>query len=341
MRRSPRRIRPMRCPARSSAGRSSRHTASHRRPPPSATSRSGRPDSVAFLTIVVRLVVADRAVQRGRDRERRTGRGVGAGLVGLDAVNALLGEHARGAGEQVQRLQQVARDQRDAHVELELALHAADRDRGVVADHLRGDLQHDLGDHRVDLAGHDRGALLQLGQEQLADARARARAHQREVAGDLGQRHGDHLQRARELHQRVAVGLRLEGIQRRRDLLEARLLLQPRAHLLGELRVRVQARAGGGARRAGSARRARAPPRPAPGRAPSARRSRRTPARASRAPRPSGACAPPSRRSGSSWPSSRTSARAARAPAAARSGRRPAPPGARPRGTRRWRTGPC
>ena len=35
------------------------------------------------------------------------------------------------------------------------------------------------GMHRVDLARHDRGALLQLGQEQLADARARARAHQR------------------------------------------------------------------------------------------------------------------------------------------------------------------
>ena len=33
------------------------------------------------------------------------------------------------------------------------------------------DLQHDLGDDRVDLAGHDRGALLELGQEQLADAR--------------------------------------------------------------------------------------------------------------------------------------------------------------------------
>ena len=46
--------------------------------------------------------------------------------------------------QQLDRLQQVARDQRDAHVELELALHAADRDRGVVADHLRADLEHDL-----------------------------------------------------------------------------------------------------------------------------------------------------------------------------------------------------
>src|SRR3712207_8888882 len=45
------------------------------------------------------------------------------------------------SGQQVDRLQQVAGDQRDAHVELELALHAADGDRGVVADHLRADLE--------------------------------------------------------------------------------------------------------------------------------------------------------------------------------------------------------
>ena len=80
------------------------------------------------------------------------------------------------------------------------------------------DLQHDLGDHRVDLARHDRGALLQLRQEQLADPGARARAHQREVVGDLRQRDGDDLQRARQLDQRVAVGLRLERVLRRRDL---------------------------------------------------------------------------------------------------------------------------
>ena len=124
---------------------------------------------------------------------------------------------ARGR-EQVDRLEQVARDQRDPHVELELALQAADRDRGVVADHLRGDLQHDLREHRVDLAGHDRGALLQLGQEQLADAGARAGAHQREVVGDLGQRDRDDLQRAGELDQRVAVALRLERVLGRADV---------------------------------------------------------------------------------------------------------------------------
>ena len=125
--------------------------------------------------------------------------------------------------EQADRLEQVARDQRDAHVELEVALRAGDRDRGVVADHLRADLEHDLGDHRVDLAGHDRGALLQLGQEQLADPGARAGAHQRQVVGDLRQRDGDDLQRAGQLDERVAVALRLERILGRPDLEPARL----------------------------------------------------------------------------------------------------------------------
>ena len=107
--------------------------------------------------------------------------------------------------EQVDRLQQVARHERDADVELELALQAGDGHRRVVADDLRGDLQHDLGHDRVDLAGHDRRALLQLGQEQLADAGARAGAHQRDVLGDLGQRHRDDLQRSGQLDERVAV----------------------------------------------------------------------------------------------------------------------------------------
>src|SRR6185369_7652854 len=60
------------------------------------------------------------------------------------------------------RCRQVAGDQRHPDVELELTLAAGDGDRGVVADHLGGDLDHDLGDHRVDLAGHDRGPLLKL-----------------------------------------------------------------------------------------------------------------------------------------------------------------------------------
>ena len=72
--------------------------------------------------------------------------------VRLDPVDALLGQQPRGAREQRDRLDQVARHQRDVDVELEVAVHAADRDRRVVADHLGRHLRHDLGDHGVDLA---------------------------------------------------------------------------------------------------------------------------------------------------------------------------------------------
>ena len=139
-------------------------------------------------------------------------------LLTCDAVDALLGERGRRRRQQVDRLQQVARHERDADVELELALQPGDGHRRVVADDLRGDLQHDLGHDRVDLAGHDRRALLQLGQEQLADAGARAGAHERDVLGDLGQRHRDDLQRAGQLDERVAVALGLERILGRGDL---------------------------------------------------------------------------------------------------------------------------
>ena len=126
-------------------------------------------------------------------------------------------QQAAGRREQRDRLEQVARHQRDVDVELERARHAADRDRGVVADHLRGDLRDDLADHRVDLAGHDRGALLQLRQDQLAEPGARPGAHPADVVRDLRERGGDDLERARGLDQRVAVGLRLEVVERRGD----------------------------------------------------------------------------------------------------------------------------
>ncbi len=69
-------------------------------------------------------------------------------------------------------------------------------------------------------------------------------AEQREVTRDLRHRHGDDLERARQLDQRIAVRLGLEAVQRRADLLEPRLRLQRAADLRRELRVGVQAGAG-------------------------------------------------------------------------------------------------
>ena len=91
---------------------------------------------------------------------------------------------------------------------------AAERDRGVVADHLRDDLAHRLGHDRVDLARHDRRAGLQVGDVDLHQTGARARAHPAQVVGDLVQRDRDRAQHARALDQRVTRRLRLEVVAR-------------------------------------------------------------------------------------------------------------------------------
>ena len=94
------------------------------------------------------------------------------------------------------------------------------------------------------LPGHDRRPLLQLGEEDLAQAAARAAAHEGDVVGDLGEGDRDHLERAGHLDQRVAGALRLERVGRGRDG-QAGVLGQQRTHALGELAVRVEAGAGG------------------------------------------------------------------------------------------------
>ena len=82
--------------------------------------------------------------------------------VRLDPVDALRRQQPRSGSEQPNRVEQVPRHHRHEGVQLEVALQPADRDRLVVADHLRSDLGHDLGDYRVHLAGHDRAAFLEL-----------------------------------------------------------------------------------------------------------------------------------------------------------------------------------
>ena len=85
------------------------------------------------------------------------------------------------------RLEQVAGDHREHHVELEAARGAGERDRRVVADHLGADLEGGLGDHRVDLAGHDARPGLEVLQVDLGEPGRRAAAHPAQVVADLDQ----------------------------------------------------------------------------------------------------------------------------------------------------------
>ena len=83
------------------------------------------------------------------------------------------------------RLEDAGGDDRLEHVELQLAALGGHRDRQVAADHAEAHHVHDLGDHRVDLARHDRRAGLLGRQVDLAQAAARAGRQQPEVVADL------------------------------------------------------------------------------------------------------------------------------------------------------------
>src|SRR3546814_4806801 len=63
-------------------------------------------------------------------------------LVRFDPVDAAFGETGHAHGQEMDRAQHVGADQRHEDVEFELALHPADRDRLVVADHLRRSVEH-------------------------------------------------------------------------------------------------------------------------------------------------------------------------------------------------------
>jgi len=73
-------------------------------------------------------------------------------------------------------------------------------------------LVHRFGDHRVDLAGHDRAAGLQVGEADLGHAGPGPTAHQPQIVGDAGQGEGDRPQRARRLDDGVAAALGLEVV---------------------------------------------------------------------------------------------------------------------------------
>eukprot|EP00053_Salpingoeca_punica_P014059 m.127581 g.127581 ORF g.127581 m.127581 type:complete len:519 (+) comp16367_c6_seq3:176-1732(+) len=130
-------------------------------------------------------VVADGRGQGGDEHE-------GAGEGGLDVVlarahvgEAVVGEADGGVGEELDRLQEVVGHERVVDVELKVALAASHGDGGVVAHDLHADHGEGLALRRVDLAGHDGGAGLVLGQRQLAEAGARAGAEEPDVVGNL------------------------------------------------------------------------------------------------------------------------------------------------------------
>ena len=128
---------------------------------------------MGFLGDLGRPVIADRRCQRRDEHQRAADVRPDPDHIGLEALDTELPEGATTVGQELDPVEQVMRDDRLEHVELEIALRAGDGDRRVVAEDLDADHGQHLGLRRVHLAGHDRGAGFVLGQAQLAKAGAR------------------------------------------------------------------------------------------------------------------------------------------------------------------------
>lgn len=143
-------------------------------------------------------------------------------------------------------MQEVADDQRFVNVKLELAIHATNSGRNVVAHNLGTDHSQSLTLRGVNFSRHDAAARLVFGQVELTKATARATAEVSNILSDLGQRGSKGVKRAVGLDNSVmgSQGLKLVrgslelGASHVGDLL---------SNSLGEALESVDARANGGA----------------------------------------------------------------------------------------------
>ena len=122
-----------------------------------------------------RPVVADQRRQRRDESDAVFQVEPATFAIGFDAADAAFGEQAYGIGEFFHCRQQVGGDERQESVQLELAALCGQRNRQIAGDGLVGDLGQHFRHDRVDFAGHDRGAGLQVGQADLAEPAARTR----------------------------------------------------------------------------------------------------------------------------------------------------------------------
>ena len=116
-------------------------------------------------------------------------------LVRLDPLDQVLLKAAHPVAQDPHAVQQVADQHGLEDVELELAVHARDRHRRVVAHDLRAHHGDGLALRGVDLPRHDGRAGLVLRQLQLAEAAAGAGAQVADVLRDLEQRGGEGVER--------------------------------------------------------------------------------------------------------------------------------------------------
>ena len=131
-------------------------------------------------------------------------------LVSIETVHQVLLEAGHAVGQNAHAVEQVADDRGLEDVELELAVHAANSSRDVVAHHLGADHGERLTLGRVDLARHDRRARLVLRKDQLVQTAAGTRSKVTDVLSNLEQRASKGVKGTGGLDNRVVGSQNLE-----------------------------------------------------------------------------------------------------------------------------------
>ena len=108
-------------------------------------------------------------------------------------------------GEETEGVENIVGHYRLHYIELELAVFYTHSDNQVIADNLIAGLVHNLGDNRVDLAGHDRGAGLTGRQDDFGKAGPGTGSHKTEVIANLYQRKSSDAEAGRQICKNVSI----------------------------------------------------------------------------------------------------------------------------------------
>lgn len=156
------------------------------------------------------LLVADVRAEGGGDGHAGLHQLFAPIPVGGDSQDTVVGQSLDGAPQGVDGLENIIKDHGLEGIELQLSRLGGQGHGHIVADDVVGNLTDHLGDHRVDLAGHDGGAVLLGGQIDLAKAGLGAAGEEPQVVADFGQADGTGLEHGGDMYKAVQI---LGGIE--------------------------------------------------------------------------------------------------------------------------------
>ena len=184
-------------------------------------------------------IVTDMGVQGRHEHERLVQKLVNSIAVGSDTSNTVKVEGLAGVAQKSSGVEHVTDDEGLEDVELEVTAHTSNGNSSVVAHDLSADHGHSLTLSGVDLAGHDRGTRLVLGERKLTESATRARSEESNIVGDLHESASETVQSTVEMDKRILGGKSLELVGSGSEVVTS-LLGNLSSNLLGEANVGVK-----------------------------------------------------------------------------------------------------